>query len=179
MKNIYNTNCALFGYKTRQKEIAKIGVSDELILKVKEKGNGYKDVFAYNEADEVGEFFRDESTDLLPFVSNPEKFKVKAIVKKLLSKEENMVSVIVDVSVFSEDNVDPDTYIEEFYNKKQENKINERNHIIVSNSPSEENKKIIGIVKLLYLIDYLTSEIKVSRNFLTLFLTSSNIFLFF
>ena len=115
MKQIYYVNAALFGYKYYQREISKTGIGSELNLKAKKKANGYTDVFAYNGSEEIGSFFREESSELLPFVSNSTIFSIQAKVTKLLQKESDMASVIVDVSVYSDQNIDSDKYIEEFY----------------------------------------------------------------
>lgn len=120
MKEIYSVNCALFRYKAYQKQISKIGKGDTLSLKAKQKENGYTDVFAYNGNEEVGEFFREESTDLLPFVSNLEKFKIETVVNKLLPKESDMVAVIVDVTVYSDEDIDAYEYIDAFYEEKDD-----------------------------------------------------------
>lgn len=117
MKKIHSISCGIAKYKFHQREISKLGIGSELSLRIKQKENGYKDIFVYNEDKEIGELFYEESTQLLPFVSDDKKFRVETIVKKLLPKEEDMVSVIVDIKIYCDEEVNIEEYIDDFYEK--------------------------------------------------------------
>lgn len=172
MNKILTINTSLFGYKFYQKEISNIGLGDKVSLKIFEKENGYKNIFAYNENEKIGELFNDESNQLLPFVSNSDKFKVEAIVKKLLQKEQDMTSAILEIYVYSDENIDAYEYIENFYGYRgteeevEENTITEerkrveqeeieRHQKILKKQDEESNKGCLKIIIFIILIFFL------------------------
>lgn len=144
MNKILTINTSLFGYKFYQKEINNIGLGDKIFLKIVEKENGYKNIFAYNENEKIGELFNDESNQLLPFVSNSDKFKVEAIIKKFLKKENEMTSAVLEIYVYSDEDIDADDYIDNFYGysgteEEQEDEIDERKYI------EEKKNELFGV----------------------------------
>lgn len=140
MKKIHSISCGIAKYKFHQREISKLGIGSEVSLRIKKKENGYKDIFVYNEDKEIGELFYEESTQLLPFVSDDKKFRVETIVKKLLPKEEDMISVIVDVKIYCDEEIDADDYIDNFYGYSGTEEEQEDEEISIT---IDENRKKI------------------------------------
>lgn len=147
MNKILTINTSLFGYKFYQKEINNIGLGDKIFLKIVEKENGYKNIFAYNENEKIGELFNDESNQLLPFVSNSDKFKVEAIVKKFLQKEQGMISAVLEIYVYSDKDIDAYDYIDNFYgysgtdDEEEDEEINENTIIKDETKDREKHQK--------------------------------------
>lgn len=106
MKTLLRTDFSLRGYRQYQKSIQKLGVGDSLNLKIVEKENGFKDVFAFSGDEIIGELFKEESDEFIPFLRYPEIFKIQATVKKVLLKEEDQNAIIVDAYVYADDNFD-------------------------------------------------------------------------
>ena len=123
MKKLSSFDCSLKNYFLYQDNINLLSVGDYLDLEILEKGNGFKDVFALLDGKIIGELFREESDSLIRFVRFPEKFTIHVVVKKLLTKEDDVKSVIIDVEVMAEDNFDEVDFIknysdEGFFTKK-------------------------------------------------------------
>ena len=123
MKKLFFFNGSLRNYYLFQDNINLLSVGDYLDLKILEKGNGFKDVFALVDGKIVGEFFREESDSLIPFVRYPEIFSIHVIVKKLYQKEDDMQSVIIDLEVMADENFDEENFFnnysdEGFFTKK-------------------------------------------------------------
>lgn len=140
MKKIHSISCGIAKYKFHQREISKLGIGSEVSLRIKKKENGYKDIFVYNEDKEIGELFYEESTQLLPFVSDDKKFRVETIVKKLLPKEEDMVSVIVDVKIYCDEEVNVEEYIDNFYGYGGTEEEMEENTIVAERKRIEQEE---------------------------------------
>lgn len=130
MKKIKKIDCSLKDYKIYQKSIRNLGIGDDVVLALKEKDNGFKDVFAFDsENNIIGEFFREESLELFPFVSEPENFVFKTKVKKFLPKEEDFNAVILDIEIEAPDNFDENKFLEKFTKEDSSKPIQFKNDI--------------------------------------------------
>lgn len=142
MKKIKKLDCSLKDYKLYQKSIRTLGIGDDVFLSLKEKENGFKDVFAFDtENNIIGEFFREESLEIFPFVSNGENFELKAKVKKFITKEDDFNAVVLDIEIDAPDNFDENEFMKKYTKKESSNPIQFKNDVQQVSSPPKKSYK--------------------------------------